>query len=137
MGLGAWGLGLGAWDGGSVTLSEGDSETRSQAPRPKPHAFKPQASKPLSLLVHSAFVNEAARFKVLVVEDETDLLKLIAESLEADGFAVAQSTDAADAIERLRSFAYDGVVTDLRLPDADGMTVLDEALTRYPESPPS
>jgi DNA-binding NtrC family response regulator len=77
-------------------------------------------------------VSDAARYKVLVVEDEPDLLQLITESLEADGFAVAKSTDAADAIERLRSFAYDGLVTDLRLPDADGMTVLDEALTRYP-----
>ena len=86
----------------------------------------------VGLLVHSAFVNDAARLKVLVVEDEPDLLKIITESLEADGFAVAQSGSAADAIERLRSFAYDGLVTDLRLPDADGMTVLDEALTRYP-----
>jgi DNA-binding NtrC family response regulator len=77
-------------------------------------------------------VADPARFKVLVVEDEPDLLKLITESLEANGCAVAQSSDAADAIERLRAFAYDGVVTDLRLPDADGMTVLDEALTRYP-----
>jgi len=77
-------------------------------------------------------VPEPARFKVLVVEDEADLRQLITESLEADGFAVAQSSEAADAIERLRSFAYDALVTDLRLPDADGMTVLDEALTRYP-----
>jgi DNA-binding NtrC family response regulator len=31
-----------------------------------------------------------------------------------------------------RAFAYDGLVVDLKLPDADGMTVLDEALARYP-----
>ncbi|MFA5907820.1 MAG: sigma-54 dependent transcriptional regulator [Vicinamibacterales bacterium] len=70
---------------------------------------------------------------VLVVEDETDLRQLIAESLEAKGFAVAQATDAADATSRLESFAYDGLVVDLRLPDADGMDVLDAALARYPE----
>ena len=70
---------------------------------------------------------------VLVVEDEADLRQLIAESLEADGFAVAQAPDAADAIERLEGFAYDALVVDLRLPDADGMDVLDAALSRYPE----
>jgi len=75
---------------------------------------------------------DSSPLRVLVVEDEPELRQLIAESLEADGFIVAQSTDAKDAIERLQGFAYDGLVTDLRLPDGDGMTVLDEALSRYP-----
>lgn len=70
---------------------------------------------------------------VLVVEDEADLRETIAEALTADGFAVAQSADAADALGRLKSFAYDGIVIDLRLPDADGMEVLDAALERYPD----
>ncbi len=70
---------------------------------------------------------------VLVVDDEADLRQLIAESLSADGFEVAQSPDAADAVERLKTFAYDALVVDLRLPDADGMEVLDAALARYPD----
>ena len=69
---------------------------------------------------------------VLVVEDDADLRATIVESLEANGFAVAQAADAADAIDRLHGFAYDCLVVDLKLPDADGMTVLSEALTRYP-----
>ena len=70
---------------------------------------------------------------VLVVEDEPDLRQLIAESLEAKGFAVAQALDGGDAIARLEGFAYDGLVVDLRLPDANGMDVLEAALSRYPE----
>jgi DNA-binding NtrC family response regulator len=70
---------------------------------------------------------------VLVIDDELDLRSLIAESLSADGFAVAQAADGAEALERLKSFAYDALVIDLRLPDADGMEVLDTALTRYPD----
>ena len=70
---------------------------------------------------------------VLVVDDEADLRQLIAESLSADGFEVAQAPDAADAVERLKNFAYDALVVDLRLPDADGMEVLDAALSRYPD----
>jgi DNA-binding NtrC family response regulator len=69
---------------------------------------------------------------VLVVEDDVDLRATLVESLEASGFAAAQASDAADAIERLQGFAYDGLVVDLKLPDANGMVVLDEALARYP-----
>ena len=70
---------------------------------------------------------------VLVIDDELDLRSLIAESLTADGFAVAQAADGAEALERIKSFAYDALVIDLRLPDADGMEILDTALTRYPD----
>src|SRR5262245_8367474 len=69
---------------------------------------------------------------ILVVEDEVELRQLIAERLEADGMAVAQADTGADAIERLRGFVYDGIVVDLRLPDANGMDILDEALDRFP-----
>jgi DNA-binding NtrC family response regulator len=70
---------------------------------------------------------------VLIVEDDADLRQTLAESLEAAGFTAAQSPDAMDAIDRLKSFAYDGLVVDLNLPDANGMEVLDEAIGRYPE----
>jgi DNA-binding NtrC family response regulator len=72
---------------------------------------------------------------VLVVEDDADLRAMIAESLERDGFAVACSETAADADERLKAFAYDALVTDLRLPDADGLELMGSALGRYPELP--
>jgi DNA-binding NtrC family response regulator len=78
-------------------------------------------------------VSEPKRPTILVVDDEVDTLQLMAEALEADGFAVAQASTGADALDRLRGFAYDGLIVDLRLPDSDGMTVLDEALARYPE----
>jgi two-component system, NtrC family, response regulator AtoC len=70
---------------------------------------------------------------VLVVDDEADLRELIADSLAADGFDVTQAGDGADAVARLKTFAFDAIVVDLRLPDIDGMEVLDFALTRYPE----
>ncbi len=77
-------------------------------------------------------MNERTRLSVLLVEDQPELRAVLAEHLEDDGFAVAQALDGADAAERLRGFAYDVLVVDLRLPDADGMDILDEALTRYP-----
>jgi DNA-binding NtrC family response regulator len=76
---------------------------------------------------------EAVQGSVLIVEDEAPLRELIAESLEAKGFAVAQAVNGADALSRLEGFAYDGLVVDLRLPDADGMDVLKAAIGRYPK----
>ena len=52
-------------------------------------------------------VIDRPRPSVLVVEDEPSLRQVIVEGLEADGFAVAQALDGADAIERLHGFAYD------------------------------
>jgi two-component system, NtrC family, response regulator AtoC len=73
-----------------------------------------------------------ARPTVLIVEDDSELRPLLAESLELAGFAAAESANAGDARERLAGFAYDALVIDLSLPDADGMQVLREALERYP-----
>jgi DNA-binding NtrC family response regulator len=70
---------------------------------------------------------------VLVVEDDVDLRQTLAESLEASGFAAAQAVDATDAIDRLKHFAYDAMVIDLHLPDANGMEVLCDAIVRYPQ----
>ena len=72
---------------------------------------------------------------VLIVEDDAALRQTITESLESAGFAAAQAVDAADAIARLKAFAYDAMVVDLLLPDASGLEVLEEAIARYPQLP--
>jgi two-component system response regulator PilR (NtrC family) len=77
--------------------------------------------------------NPNASPTVLLVDDETELRETLAESLTAEGYSIAHAADAAEALERLKHFAYDALVVDLRLPDADGMAVLDAALTRYPD----
>jgi DNA-binding NtrC family response regulator len=69
---------------------------------------------------------------ILVVEDEGDLRELIADYLESQGLAVAQANNGEEARSRLEGFAYDGLVVDLRLPDADGMDILNLALDRFP-----
>jgi len=70
---------------------------------------------------------------VLIVDNEAELRQLIAEALHAEGFVASQAATGADAISRLRGFAYDAIIIDLKLPDADGMDILDTAVTLYPE----
>jgi two-component system, NtrC family, response regulator AtoC len=72
------------------------------------------------------------RRHVLLVEDEADLREFLASALEDDGFAVTQAGGGADATRALQAAPFDGLLVDLRLPDFDGMQVLDLAVEQYP-----
>src|SRR5688572_22270784 len=70
---------------------------------------------------------------LLIVDDEAALREAIAERLGDHGFIVEQAASGEEALERLAAFAFDILITDLRLPGIDGRKVLDAAVERYPE----
>jgi DNA-binding NtrC family response regulator len=70
---------------------------------------------------------------LLIVDDETALREAIAERLADHGFVVEQAENGEQALQRLADFAFDILLTDLRLPGIDGRRVLEAALERYPE----
>ena len=70
---------------------------------------------------------------LLIVDDETALREAIAERLADHGFIVEQADSGEQAIQRLADFAFDILVTDLRLPGINGAKVIEAALERYPE----
>jgi DNA-binding NtrC family response regulator len=70
---------------------------------------------------------------LLIVDDEAALREAIAERLADHGFLVEQAGSGEDAVQRLTDFAFDIIITDLRLPGIDGRQVLQAALERYPE----
>jgi two-component system response regulator AtoC len=70
---------------------------------------------------------------LLLVEDESLLRQAVAEQLGDRGFAVQQAESGEMALERLAEFAFDVIVTDLRLPGIDGSAVIDAAVARYPD----
>ncbi len=70
---------------------------------------------------------------LLLVDDEAALREAIAERLADHGFVVEQVSSGEQALARLADFAFDIIVTDLRLPGVDGRAVLDSALERYPD----
>jgi DNA-binding NtrC family response regulator len=74
-----------------------------------------------------------SRKHLLLVEDEAALRETLAERLAEHGFEVEQADTGERAIEQLADFAFDIVVTDLRLPGLDGTRVLEAALLRYPD----
>src|SRR5262245_55941896 len=70
---------------------------------------------------------------VLLVEDEAPLRQAIAEQLVDRGYAVEQADSGEAALTRLADFAFDVIITDLRLPGVDGSAVLEAAVDRYPD----
>ena len=70
---------------------------------------------------------------LLIVDDEGALREAIAERLADHGFVVEQAASGEQALQRLAEFAFDILITDLRLPGIDGRQVMEAALERYPE----
>jgi two-component system response regulator HydG len=65
--------------------------------------------------------------KILCVDDEPNIVSLKCTILEAAGHQATPSTSVKDAIDKLAHNAYDAVVTDWRLGDANGRAVLQAA----------
>jgi two-component system response regulator PilR (NtrC family) len=70
---------------------------------------------------------------LLIVDDEVALREAIAERLSDRGFVVEQAGSGEQALDRLAEFAFDILITDLRLPGIDGRQLLESAVERYPE----
>jgi DNA-binding NtrC family response regulator len=69
---------------------------------------------------------------LLLIDDEAGFRDVMAARLSEAGFRVTQAGTGEAALEQLQQFAFDILVTDLRLPGVSGREVLDEALIRYP-----
>jgi len=62
--------------------------------------------------------------RVLVVEDEPDLLRVLAQALREDGYAVDTADNGNDALYKATAWDYDLVLLDLMLPGMNGWEVL-------------
>jgi len=72
---------------------------------------------------------------ILLVEDKDSLRAMLRHALEAQGHAVIEARDQAEAAQALRSTPPDVVLSDLRLPDGDGLGVLRASKELDPELP--
>ncbi|MBK6345065.1 MAG: sigma-54-dependent Fis family transcriptional regulator [Bacteroidales bacterium] len=66
--------------------------------------------------------------KVLIVDDDVTFCLMLETFLQKKGFEVQQSFSYADAIKKIKAFVPDIILTDLRLPDHDGLEVMHFAL---------
>ena len=64
--------------------------------------------------------------RVLVVEDEPELLGVLAQALREEGYAVDEADNGRDGLYKAQSWSYDAILLDLMLPGMDGWQVLAE-----------
>lgn len=62
--------------------------------------------------------------RLLIVEDEPDLLSSLAQAFRDEGYAVDTAADGEEGFYKATSWDYDAVVLDIMLPRMDGWTVL-------------
>ena len=77
----------------------------------------------------------AAPARLLVVDDDTDLLRLLAMRLQATGYDVATADSVTAARSRLGMERFDLVVSDVRLPDGDGLALFEDIRRQHPALP--
>ena len=67
--------------------------------------------------------------RILIVEDEPDLLSAVAQSLREEGYAVDEATDGETGLYKAKSSDYDAIVLDLMIPRLDGISLLQRLRT--------
>ena len=61
--------------------------------------------------------------RVLVADDEMELVRAVARGLRREGYAVDEAFDGAEALQKAAEVAYDVICLDLTMPEVDGREV--------------
>jgi DNA-binding response OmpR family regulator len=70
-------------------------------------------------------------FKVLVVDDEPDILQVVSKRLAREGFEIACACDGEEALAKFSEFNPDLVLLDLTMPKLNGFEVLKQIREKY------
>ena len=76
---------------------------------------------------------ETRRALILVVDDDVFVLQFIADALVADGYEVDTAENSREALEKTGARQYDLVLSDLRMPELDGVALYRELGRRQPK----
>jgi excisionase family DNA binding protein len=98
-----------------------DAWLDSQRPRGAPKSAPPAAA------AAPASRDASQRPRILVVDDESSIRDLLAKTLGLADYDVETVRDGRAALERLRLYAYDLLIADLKMPGIDGLSVIREA----------
>jgi two-component system, NtrC family, response regulator HydG len=77
----------------------------------------------------------SARTRVIVVDDRAEMAEMIADALCEHGYEGLAVTSGREALRVLRTERVDAMVTDLRMPEIDGLALLDASRELDPSRP--
>jgi DNA-binding NtrC family response regulator len=72
---------------------------------------------------------------ILIVDDELNMRLVLQAMLKKEGYEVAAASDGLEAMKILKTGPVDVVVTDLKMPNLDGLGLLDRMIREYPSVP--
>jgi CheY-like chemotaxis protein len=72
----------------------------------------------------------AAPVRILIAEDDAEMLELLSRVLREEGFRVLTASDGHQALVRIEEGDFDLVLSDVRMPGPDGMEVLRRAVSQ-------
>ncbi len=78
---------------------------------------------------------ESTKYTFLVVDDEELMRYLVVSYLSKLGHSCFTATDGVDALEKMKKNKIDAVITDVRMDNMDGMTLINQISKNYPEVP--
>lgn len=61
--------------------------------------------------------------KILIADDSNSMRQMVAFTLKGAGYEVTEAVDGQDALAKVQSGQYDCVITDLNMPNMDGITL--------------
>src|SRR6186997_345072 len=70
--------------------------------------------------------------KILIVDDEPDIVQFLSYNLKSKGYLTATANDGVEAIRKAREFKPDLILLDVMMPNKDGITTIKE-LRQMPE----
>jgi excisionase family DNA binding protein len=88
---------------------------------------RPRGSRAAQTPARPSSTASGGRPRVLVVDDEATIRDLLSKTLALAEYDVDMAHDGRTALERLRIISYDLLITDLKMPGVDGLTVIREA----------
>jgi two-component system response regulator PilR (NtrC family) len=78
-------------------------------------------------------MHNARKPKILIVDDEESYRQVLKVIFEADGFETATAVNGSAALEQIKSNPCDLIVSDVKMPDMDGIALLEAAKTVAPD----
>jgi len=72
--------------------------------------------------------------KILVVDDEENIRTIIKRSFQKEGYTVFTASSGNEALQELTKNSFDLVITDLKMPDGDGINLIKQIHSLYPDT---
>ena len=78
-------------------------------------------------------MSESKKARILVVDDDEGIRKVVAEALKSEGYLVDTASNGKEAVEKSQTNFYNLALVDIRLPDTEGTTLLTSMKETTPE----